>query len=38
MAFTYRGLEAQLSRHMVTSEEVDKQLQRLQQQNDRAAA
>ncbi len=35
MAFTYRGLEAQLSRHMVTSEEVDKQLQRLQQQNPR---
>ncbi len=35
MAFTYRGLENQLSRHMVTSEEVDKQLQRLQQQNPR---
>lgn len=35
MAFTYRGLEAQLSRHMVTAEEVDKQLQRLQQQNPR---
>jgi trigger factor len=37
MAFTYKGLSAQLSRHIVTSEEIDRQLQRLQQQNPRIA-
>ena len=26
MAFTYKGLSAQLSRHIVTSEEIDRQL------------
>jgi len=35
MSFTYRGLEATLTRHIVTSEEVDRQLQRLLQQNPR---
>ena len=37
MAFTYLGLEAQLTHHTVTGEEVDKQLQRLQQQSPRIA-
>ena len=37
MSFTYRGLQAQYSRHLVTSEEIDRQLQRLQQQNPRIA-
>jgi trigger factor len=37
MSFTYKGLSAQLSRHTVTGEEIDRQLQRLQQQNPRIA-
>ena len=37
MSFTYRGLKAELSRHIVTGEEVDRQLQRMQQQNPRIA-
>ncbi len=37
MAFTYRGLEADLHKHIVTEEEADKQIQRLQQQNPRIA-
>ena len=37
MSFTYKGLEAQLNRHIVTDAEVDGQLQRLQQQNPRIA-
>ena len=35
MSFTYRGLKADLQRHIVTGEEVDRQLQRLQQQTPR---
>ena len=35
MSFTYRGLEAKLERHLVTSEEVDRQLERIRQQNPR---
>ena len=35
MAFTYKGLEAQYSRHIVTDEEVDRNLERLLQQNPR---
>ena len=35
MEFTYRGLKAQLDRHTVTDEEIDRQLQRLQQQTPR---
>lgn len=35
MSFTYRGLEATLSCHTVTPEEVERQLQRLQQQSPR---
>ncbi len=37
MSFTYKGLKAQYSRHMVTSEEIDRQMQRLLQQNQRIA-
>ncbi len=37
MAFTYKGLTAQLEKHTVTDEEVDRQLQRLQQQSPRIA-
>ncbi len=37
MAFTYKGLAEELSRHIVTDEEVDRQLQRLMQQNPRIA-
>jgi trigger factor len=37
MAFTYRGLKATNTRHIVTGEEIDRQLQRLQQQNPRIA-
>ena len=35
MSFTYKGLKAQYSRHIVTNEEIDRQLQRLQQQTPR---
>jgi len=35
MSFTYKGLQAQLTKHTVTDEEVDRQLQRLQQQTPR---
>ena len=37
MSFTYRGLTAQTTRHMVTGDEVERQLQRLKQQNPRIA-
>ena len=37
MEFTYRGLTAQLNKHTVTSEEVDKQIERLRAQNPRIA-
>jgi trigger factor len=35
MEFTYKGLQARYNRHTVTGEEVDRQLQRLLQQNPR---
>ena len=35
MSFTYKGLKAQFTKHLVTDEEVTRQLQRLQQQNPR---
>ena len=35
MSFTYKGLSAELTRHTVTDEEVDRQIQRLLQQNPR---
>ena len=38
MSFTYKGLSAQYSRHIITSEEIDRQLERLRQQNPRIAA
>ena len=37
MDFTYRGLSAQLKRHIITDEEVERQLQRLLQQSPRIA-
>ena len=37
MSFTYRGLKAALDRHIVTPEEIERNLQRLQQQNFRIA-
>lgn len=37
MAFTYKGLSAKLERHIVTEEEVNRQLQRLVQENPRIA-
>ena len=37
MAFTYKGLRAKLERHEVTSEDVDRNLQRLLEQNPRIA-
>lgn len=37
MSFTYKGLQAQYSRHIVTGEEIDRQIQRLLQQNPRIA-
>ena len=37
MSFTYKGLKARLSKYTVTEEEVERQLQRLLQQNPRVA-
>ena len=37
MSSTYRGLKADLERHIVTGEEIDRQIQRLQQQTPRIA-
>lgn len=37
MAFTYRGLQAQYTRHLITAEEVERQLRRLQQSHPRIA-
>ena len=37
MSFVYRGLEAELSRHVVADAEIDRQLERLQQQTPRIA-
>lgn len=37
MSFVYRGLQAEFQRHKVTDEEVDRQMQRLQQQTPRIA-
>ena len=33
MSFVYRGLQAELQRHIVTDEEIEKQLERILQQN-----
>ena len=37
MSFTYKGLSAELSRHTVTTEEIDRYMQRLVEQNPRIA-
>ncbi len=37
MSFTYKGLSAALTRHIVTDEEVDRQITRLLEQNPRVA-
>ena len=37
MAFTYRGLQAQYTRLLITEEEVDRQIRRLQQSHPRTA-
>ena len=37
MSFEYRGLKAELQRHIVTAEEIERQLHRLQQQTPRIA-
>ena len=38
MSFTYKGLQAKYSRHIVTEEEIQRHLLRLQQQNPRITA
>ena len=35
MAFTYRGLKAELTRHIITEDEINRQIQRLRQQSPR---
>ena len=35
MAFTYRGLQAEYKRHIITEEEVNRHMHRLLQQNPR---
>ena len=37
MSFVYRGLQAQLDRHVVTEEEVNRQMERLRQQSPKIA-
>ena len=37
MEFTYKGLKSQLNKHLVTDEEVDKQIERVRTQNPRIA-
>ena len=37
MSFTYRGLQATCDRHIITDSEVNRQLERLRQQNPRIA-
>ena len=37
MSFTYRGLQETLQRHIVTGEEIDRQMERLRQQSPRIA-
>ncbi len=37
MSFMYRGLKAHLDRYLITDQDVDRQLERLQQQNPRVA-
>ena len=37
MSFIYKGLKAQMTRHIVTDEEIDRQIERLQQNSPRIA-
>ncbi|MBO5891517.1 MAG: trigger factor [Oscillospiraceae bacterium] len=37
MSFTYRGLKAQMDRHIITEDEINRNLERLRQQNPRIA-
>ena len=37
MSFVYRGLKAEFSRHIITDKEIDRQIERLQQQTPRIA-
>lgn len=37
MEFTYKGLEAQLTKHIITDAEVDNQIERVRSQNPRIA-
>ncbi len=37
MSFTYKGLKAQLQKHIITDEEVNRQIERLRQENPRIA-
>ena len=37
MSFTYKGLKAQLSKHIITDEELDRQIEKLQSSNPRIA-
>ena len=37
MSFVYRGLKAETSRHIITDKEIDRQIERLQQQTPRIA-
>ena len=37
MSFTYKGLKAKLERHIITDEEVERNLNRMLQQNPRIA-
>ena len=37
MSFTYKGLQAQMSRHIVTEEEIDRQIEKVRQSNPRIA-
>ena len=37
MSFTYRGLKATLSKHIITDAEIDRQIERMQQQTPRIA-
>ena len=37
MSFTYKGLQAQISKYTVTGEEIDRQLERMREQTPRIA-
>ena len=37
MSFTYKGLQAQMTRHIVTEEEIDRQIEKVRQSNPRIA-